>query len=96
MKKPPTKAESEWMSAIQATGCIVCRENGFPGTPACIHHELIGGKRRGHFYTLPLCPYHHTECQIFGGALHNGKKTFLAKYGSEEELREKVRIILGE
>ena len=95
MKKPATKAESEWMSAIQATGCIICRIQGNLGTPACIHHELIGGKRKGHFYTLPLCPHHH-QFGPWGEAIHNGKKTFIAKYGTEEELREKVKALLGE
>ncbi|MGP1667686.1 MAG: Ref family recombination enhancement nuclease, partial [Rhodanobacter sp.] len=55
-----TNAEQSWMDAISRLGCVVCHIQGYPNTPAEIHHMLSGGRRIGHLWTIPLCaPGHH-------------------------------------
>lgn len=64
--KPWTKAElarAERMA--EEIGCIFCGLNGDMGPCAVRHHIISGNKRMGHWYTLPLCEKHHTDC-------HNG------------------------
>jgi len=59
--KPATKAEKAHMARVAAFYCCVCK--WFMGgirSEAQVHHMLRGGKRIGHFFTLPLCPTHHT------------------------------------
>ena len=98
MKKAATKAEREHMDKVQALNCIVCRNQGYPDSPCEIHHPRSGvgmGQRSSHYAVIGLCPTHHRLGGI-GTALHAGQKTFEAKYGTEEELLEQVRELLGE
>jgi len=98
LKKPATKAEKEYMSRVASIGCIVCLNNGFPDTPCCLHHIRTGygrGQRASHYEVLPLCAIHHQ----YGGhgevAYHQSPTEFEARYGTELELLEQVRNILG-
>ena len=54
-----TEAEKRWLAAICEHGCICCKALGRPWTPAEPHHILMGGRRMGDLFTLPLCPGHH-------------------------------------
>jgi hypothetical protein len=92
-----TKAEHAWMDAITQLGCIVCCLRGFR-TPAVPHHLLSGGRRIGHLATIPLCdPGHHQYPQPGSGkiARHPTKARFEAAYGTEEELLERTRELVG-
>ena len=89
-KKPPTKAEREHMSRVASLGCWVC------GQPAQVHHIRNKGKgfgnvgignRSSHYDTIPLCMSHHTG----NFSIHNRKKEFEAKYGTEHEILQKVK-----
>lgn len=83
------QAEKEHIGRVASLGCLICRR------PAEVHH-LTGagmGKRASHFDTIPLCPYHHRQGP-HGEAVHNGTKTFEAKYGTQEEMLEKTRRLL--
>ena len=96
MKKAATKAEKAHMNRVQALGCIACRSQGYPDTPAEIHHVRDGqglGQRNSHYNVLPLCPTHHRVGGI-GEAFHAGKQTWQQFWGSEEELLEQVRELL--
>ena len=83
MKKRPNKAEREHMNRIAGMGCVICER------PAEIHHirqgmglgqraKVIGG-------VIPLCPDHHRNGG-HGVAIHAGRKTWEAKYGTEQDL----------
>jgi hypothetical protein len=63
------KLERAWMDAITQLGCVVCLVHERIFSPSEPHHLLSGGRRRGHLYTIPLCPPHHR----FG--LNNGQAT---------------------
>ncbi len=57
-----TSKERDYLQAVVQLGCIACRKNGLPGTPAEVHHQRSGtgaGRRASHFDTMPLCPGHH-------------------------------------
>jgi hypothetical protein len=49
--------------------------------------------RAPHLLTIPLCPYHH-QTGPFGEAVHNGKRTFEANFGTEQELLAQVQSLL--
>ena len=87
-----TKAERDHMGAVAALGCVVCRNLGFGGTPAEVHHIGNGtlGKKASNFETIPLCDVHHRNGG-HGVAVHAGRKTFEARYGTERELLEQTR-----
>ena len=90
MKKPPTKAEREMIQRTVDLGCIIC------GDQAEYHHCRSGAGmgQRNHGQGLPLCPSHHRHGP-FGEAIHNGAKTFAARYGTESELVEYVEKLLA-
>lgn len=58
----PTKTQQARFDAIKEQGCVACDMRGM-SRYAEIHHLTIGGKhgqkRRGHDYTIGLCPWHH-------------------------------------
>ena len=76
----------ERFERLAEIGCIIC------GQPPQIHH-LIGVRYRGmgqkadDMYTLPICLHHHTGA----AGIHTiGKRTWEAKYGTQEELLAKT------
>lgn len=93
-RKPATKDEKRYMRKVAELGCLVCLNNGYPDTPATIHHIRTGygvGQRAPHNEILPLCPTHHQ----FGGygevGYHQAPGRFEERYGTELELLEQVR-----
>lgn len=103
--KPPTKADRRRFDALQQMGCISCRLEGRAGVLPQIHHITDRGRRMGHQYTIPLCPWHHqaiplatlttpeTE-RIMGPSLERSKAAFTERYGTELELLERVNQAL--
>ena len=81
-------AGARHMARVAALGCCVCRNLGYPDSPAQVHHIREGqgaGQRAADFLTIPLCPQHHLQ----GGegiAFHAGQRQFEALYGSELDL----------
>lgn len=99
MTKSPTLAERRRFAALQDLGCIACRIAGRPGEPPDIHHIVEGGRRLGHAFSLPLCPWHHRgvselgsalATQVYGPSLARHKRDFVAWYGTEAELLRMV------
>ena len=89
-KKRPTVAEKKWMEAVSNYGCIACHQDGL-NVPAEIHHirKHTGmGLRPSHFDILPLCSLHHRTGKI---SVHLSKKAFIDKYGTEQQLQQRVR-----
>jgi hypothetical protein len=66
------------LSRIAALGCCIC------GAPAEIHHVRRYGEKRKDSKAIPLCPKHH-RTGGHGVAIHEGRKTWREKYGSEEK-----------
>ena len=88
----PTAKERRHLKRLVALGCVVCRNSHRGPTPAQVHHIRKGqgiAQRAGHFLTIPLCPYHHTDGD-YGEAFHDGREAWEAKYGSELELLDQV------
>lgn len=50
------------MESVKRLGCCACWQLG-QFSPSEVHHLNLGGKagqkRRGHEFTIPLCPWHH-------------------------------------
>ena len=79
------------MQQVADKGCVVC------GGPAEIHHITTGvgmGQRASNYQVIPLCPFHH-RLGGSGYAIHAGKKTWEAKYGSEMDHLHRVQEELG-
>lgn len=97
-KRAPTVAESAWMDAITALGCIACLIDGHPGTPGAVHHLLQGGRRIGHLFTICLCdPGHHQNGQQLGKvSRHPWKARFEEQYGTEQALLELTEQLVAQ
>ena len=103
--KSATKAQQRRFLDLQMVGCIACRIEGIADDhrpePADIHHITMGGRRLGHDYTIPLCPWHHRGVGVAGlpdsvleavkgPSLARSKRAFVARYGTELCLLEHV------
>ena len=73
--KPISKAQARRFYILKfEIGCLF-----HPNTPAEAHHLLSGGVRRGHDFTVPLCPQCHWE-------VHNEKMKFFTEHRTSNEL----------
>lgn len=81
------KAEKEHLNRVASMGCIVCVNLGLGETPAEIHHIGNGtmSKRASNYDVIPLCHFHHRTGNT-GEAVHAGRKSFEANFGTEKEL----------
>lgn len=94
----PTKTEARRMDTIKELGeCMCCKQRGMIGHYIEVHHLLSGNKRRGHLYTVGLCPWHHRGVPmygykkadmicIYGHSLAHGSKPFRRMFGSDDYL----------
>ena len=88
-KKRQNKVERERLRTIGEMPCYACFQDGRE-TNAEVHHirtQTGLGLRPSHFATIPLCGFHHRYGKV---SVHLGKKAFVAKYGTEQEILEKV------
>jgi hypothetical protein len=96
----PTKYEAERIEAMKSLGCVACAVLEVPNINDLeLHHLLSGGIRMGHWYTIFLCRGHHQgdwrglkwiepEQRV---AISDGRKLFVAVYGTERSLWERVQ-----
>lgn len=87
-----------YMGLVAELGCIVCRNMGFPDSPAEVHHIKSGvgmGQKSSNFDVIPLCPVHHRNGD-YGTAYHRGPKEFEKRYGTELKLLEQTKELLNE
>jgi len=87
-----------YMGLVAELGCIVCRNMGFPDSPAEVHHIKSGvgmGQKSSNFDVIPLCPTHHRNGD-YGTAYHRGPKEFENRYGTELELLKQTKELLNE
>lgn len=98
---PMTIAERARAEKMLAMGCVACATLELWCPADEIHHLILGNKRMGHWYTIPLCRGHHqghwrweqidaipAEKLV---AISNGRKAFNAAYPTERELWEVVQ-----
>ena len=99
-----TKADKKRLDRLSQMGCVCCARY-----PVEIHHCVFNGYRRlsgGHQSTIPLDSWCHRGVPpdgfsvanaefIIGPSLALNKKAFIAKYGTERELLEKVNHALN-
>ena len=84
-----TKAEKERLEIIGNMPCYACYQDG-KEVQAEVHHirKHTGmGLRPSHFDTIPLCASHHRYGKV---SVHLGKKAFIDRYGTEQDILEKV------
>jgi hypothetical protein len=72
---------SRHLSIVASYPCLIC------GAPSEVHHIGGGGmgKKSPDSHTIPLCAPHH-RTGGHGLAVHAGRKTWEANYGTEKEL----------
>lgn len=94
-----TNEEKKHLGKVAELGCIACLLMGMPGTPAEIHHVRAGkgrGQRASHFEVIPLCPFHHRGTQHpHIPSIHLAKRAFIEQFGTEHELLDRVRRLIG-
>jgi hypothetical protein len=93
---PPTKEEAKRIRLMLDLGCIITRERFGVYAPAECHHIVMGNRRLGHIYTIPLTPYYHRGiitspdmntrdmAALFGASLAHGSKEFIRSHGKTE------------
>ena len=89
MKKKPNKLERQRLKTIGEMPCYACFQEG-KEVPSEVHHirKHTGmGLRPSHFDTIPLCSGCHRTNKI---SVHLGKREFVKRYGTEQEILEKV------
>lgn len=96
-KVAPTAQEQDWMYRAANFGCIVCFKQTGVATSAEIHHLKSGDRRMGHLHSIGLCYWHHRGGDKDGPYIsrHPWKARFEAAYGSELDLLEELRALLG-
>ena len=90
-KKVATKKEKEHMRKVAELGCYACEISTGYWTIAEVHHirKHTGmGLRPPHSDTIPLCSIHHRTGK---DSIHLGKKLFIKKYGTEQEILKIVK-----
>ena len=102
-RKAPTAAEQAHMDRVAALGCLACRLDGFPGTPAELHHSRLrpdgtaygAGCRASHFEVIPLDPIHHRGGAKGIPSRHLTEADFTARYGDDLVLLAHVNRLLS-
>jgi hypothetical protein len=91
------KAEKLHLSRVSSLCCVVCRNEGLGESPAEIHHCSKGtglAVRADNYHTIPLCHIHH-RTGGHGIAIHAGRQSWEAAYGTEQELLAQTLRELG-
>lgn len=84
----PTKQQREKWRRIGEIGCMIC------GAQPELHHCFTGaGGRKNHDHVIPLCWTHHRSPQA--GIHGMGRKAWQKKYGTEQELLDKLDLMLA-
>jgi hypothetical protein len=94
-KKPLTEKEIKYILKVKALGCIVmvvaARIKDYCEGGIEFHHATECGRRLGHDKGMGLCRKHHQYGKISVG---KSKKEFHEKYGSQQYLLDKVKMLL--
>lgn len=96
--RAPNAAERKFMDAIGSLGCLACRKDGRINPWISLHHIDGRTKKGAHFEVIGLCAGHHQEGTGNDKnliAIHYQKAQFEARYGTQYELLEEAKKILG-
>ena len=80
-------AGKEHMALVAQMRCVICGAR-----PVEVHHVICGRystRRAENTATIPLCPPHH---RIGPDAIHNGKASWVARYGKDTDYLPAVRM----
>ena len=96
MARSKTKKEQEHMDKVARLGCLICRKDGNPFSPAELHHirdvRITGlGQRAKHTQVIPLCVAHH---RIGKESFHHNSRAFSEKWGSQQDLLKETLELL--
>lgn len=109
-RKPYTEAEAEFVMLAKSHGCVCCEQLWPRPTndqTVEFNHHLRAGRRISNDVGTAECEWHHRGVQkygftkaamakIYGPSRANGSKPFRARFGTDEELRERqARMIRG-
>jgi hypothetical protein len=99
--KSPTKAERARFENMLRLGCVACAFLELWSPADEVHHLILGGRRMGHDYTIPLCRGHHRgqwrwEQMIAILApkrisIASGRRRWNSAYPTERQLWERVQ-----
>jgi hypothetical protein len=79
------------IARVKSLPCVICLKPG----PSDAHHVICnryGQRKASDFDVIPLCKAHHQDGP---DAIHNGKASWVEKYGPDYEYLETVKIWLG-
>lgn len=83
LKRPKPERGTEkarvHLARVKSLPCVICRKPG----PSDAHHiicDRYGQHKASDFETIPLCKAHHQDGPQ---AIHNGKASWVAKYGAD-------------
>lgn len=88
-----SKAEEDHKNAVAELGCLACRLNGIPDSPAEIHHVRIASSHKDDMKVFPLCPIHH-RLGMFDIAIHESRPRFENEFMTEQEFLDWVDELL--
>lgn len=105
----PTVEQQRRFDAMHEIGCIACKALGHGYMPCHVHHLLVGGKhgqkRRGHDFTIGLCPWHHvgepmggyshSQCaDVYGPSYAREPRRFRQEIGNDDYLLDLQNTLL--
>ena len=93
----PNKTEKIWLDSICQIGCIVCKLHHGVFSPGLPHHIEGRVKIGAHLKTICLCHKHHQADDSHPAyeSVHGNKYLFEQRYGTQSELLEKTKEIIG-
>lgn len=98
MAKAPTASQRRHWEVIRELGCIL-RPMGIKHNcsyHATIHHLFCGaGGRKNHDLVVPLCRSAHIGPNGIDGRCNYSKKTWQAKFTTEQAMLDKVNALLN-
>ena len=91
-QKNGTKAGLEYMARVKMLPCVICGA----APPSDAHHVICGRYgtiKSSDYETIPLCKRHH---QVGPNAIHNGKASWVGKYGPDHFYLDMVEGSISE
>lgn len=90
LKQPKPVKDSAHIELVKQLPCVIC--NAPP--PSDAHHCIcgrFGGRKAGDDKVIPLCKNHH---QWGPDAIHNGKESWVEKFGNDYDYLPQVKSML--
>lgn len=91
-KNKKNKKSREYLERVKSLHCVICAHP----PPNDAHHVIcdrFGTSKVSDYLTIPLCKDHH---QNGPDAIHNGKKSWVEKFGPDHSYLYVVKKQLGE